>query len=68
MPYESGETPAIGDHVRSVMSGRTGEIFAAVALHQANLKGADMVSVQWDDGGVGFTQLASAFVLVSKRS
>jgi hypothetical protein len=66
MPYESGETPAVGDKVRHVKGGRSG-IITNVALNQGHLRGADSVSVEWDDGGVGIgNALADEFTLAER--
>jgi hypothetical protein len=60
MPYATGETPRIGDHVVHT-SGKPGKI-TNVALNQGNLRGEDSVRVQWDDGSVGISMaLASEF-------
>jgi hypothetical protein len=66
MPYESGETPEIGDHVRH-RSGKLGKI-TAVMLNQGHLRGEDAVRVMWDDGSVGIgNALAAEFSLVSRQ-
>lgn len=65
MPYESGEVPKVGDHVRH-LSGRAG-VITNVQLNQGHLAGEDQVSVKWDDGGVGIGMaLAREFIFVSK--
>jgi hypothetical protein len=65
MPYESGEVPEVGDHVRHT-SMRTGEI-TFVALNQGHVRGEDVVSVKWDDGGIGISNaLAREFIFISK--
>lgn len=65
MPYESGEEPKKGDHVRNHF-GRTG-VITHVARNQANLRGEDAIGVKWDDGGVGVGMaLAREFVFISR--
>ncbi len=65
MPYESGEVPEVGDHVRHI-SGGLG-VITEVHLNQGHLRGEDQVSVKWDDGGVGIGMaLAREFVFVSE--
>ena len=65
MPYQSGETPAIGDHVTN-QSGKPGKI-TAVALNQGHLRGEDSVRIQWDDGSIGIgNALAREFIFVRK--
>lgn len=65
MPYASGETPEIGDHV-IYRNGKTGKITAA-NLNQGHLRGEDSVRVQFDDGSIGIgNALASEFQFVSK--
>lgn len=67
MPYETGETPTAGDHVKHVNGGRPGVVTEA-HLDQAHLQGEDQVSVKWDDGGVGVGMaLAREFRLVSRN-
>ncbi len=66
MPYQSGETPMMGDHVRH-RSGSLG-VVKHVDLHPGNMPpGNEQVSVEWDDGGVGLSaSLAAEYTLVSR--
>lgn len=51
MPYQSGEIPEVGDHVKHVSTGRHGVVkHVQLNSHQ---RGEDLVSVEWHDGGVG---------------
>lgn len=63
--YIGGEEPKLGDHVKSG-AGRPG-IITHVQLNYPSTPGHDMVSVKWDDGGVGIGMaLADEFHLVSR--
>lgn len=65
MPYASGETPEIGDHV-IYRTGQSGKI-TAVNLNQGNLRREDSVRVQFDDGSIGIGMaLAGEFDFASK--
>jgi hypothetical protein len=66
MPYESGEIPMIGDHVRH-QSGKSGKVTAAI-LNQGHVRGEDVVRVQWDDGSIGIgNALAREFIFISRQ-
>jgi hypothetical protein len=66
IPYDSGETPQVNDEVIHV-NGECLGVVTNVALNQGNLRGADQVSVKWDDGGPGVGMaLADEFILVHR--
>ena len=52
MPYNSGEIPGVGDHVKHSKTGRMG-VVTDVQLNVTSLQGRDQISVKWDDGGAG---------------
>ena len=65
MPYESGEIPMPGDHVRNKWGKPT--TVTQVDLDPGNTPGFDQVSVQWDDGSVGVSiSLAVEYTLISR--
>ncbi len=61
MPYETGEIPEIGDHVKHISNGRPG-VVTHVQLNSHHY-GEDLVGVKWDDGGPGLgNALAAEFM------
>jgi len=65
MPYASGETPIVGDRVKT-SAGRTG-VVTWVQLNYPSTPGHDAVSIKWDDGGTGIgVAMADEFILVRR--
>lgn len=64
MPYTSGETPEMGDHVKNKWE-QPGTV---IAVH-VERGGREQVSVRWDDGGVDLPLTSAAeFTLLSRSS
>lgn len=66
MPYRTGETPMVGDHVKKLGTGRLGTV-TQVQLNTTSLGGRDQVSVNWDDGGLSIAvSVADEYELVRR--
>lgn len=64
MPYISGETPAVGDHVNNKWE-QPGTV---TAVHPAR-DGHEQVGIRWDDGGDEVPSISAAeFTLLSRSS
>jgi hypothetical protein len=64
MSYGSGESPKLGDYVKS-KSEQPGTVMAVIAAQA----GHELVSIQWDDGETNVPlKSAEEFVLVARRS
>jgi uncharacterized protein (TIGR00369 family) len=64
MPYTSGETPEVGDHVKNKWE-QPGTVIAVYAAQD----GDEQVSIRWDDGGDDLPLASAAeFALLSRRS
>jgi uncharacterized protein (TIGR00369 family) len=64
MPYASGETPEVGDHVKNKWE-QPGTVIAVYAAQE----GDEQVSIRWDDGGDDLPLASPAeFALLSRSS
>jgi hypothetical protein len=64
MPYETGETPAVGDHITK--RGRLG-IITHVQLRYPSFAGRDAVGIRWEDDGTEVAvNVADEFRLVRR--
>jgi len=64
MPYTSGETPEVGDHVKNKWE-QPGTVIAVYAAQD----GDEQVSIRWDDGGDDLPLASAAeFALLSRSS
>jgi hypothetical protein len=64
MPYASGESPEVGDHVKNKWE-QPGTV---TSVHSA-YNGDEHVSIRWDDGGADLPLTpATEFTLLSRRT
>ena len=64
MPYASGESPEVGDHVKNKWE----QLRTVTAVHAAQ-EGHELLSIKWDDGRVDLPSISAAeFTLLSGRS